>query len=240
MSLYDDYLLHDIAKDVRAIRSKLNVLLNEEYEMADALQAAFDGLTQKIDAAEALDTSVVSVLKDLKARVEAIQPGTTVTADQVQALADGLGNATTTLNSAVADAQAQPTPVGPPAATATQVQADPAAVDAQPAQAQPTADVVSGTPDQTGTTAAPAADVPAAAPADPGQNAAATVAAASGTAVDPATAQTVPADQVGEVSSIPTPEQAQEAAAQPAGPAQPAEGAPAGSSAATPDTVTAA
>jgi hypothetical protein len=80
----------DTANAINRLTERLDI-------MADALSDAFAALSTKVDAAIAADQAGSAELADLVVLVQGMQPGTTLTAETITALATRLDTATSAL-----------------------------------------------------------------------------------------------------------------------------------------------
>jgi len=111
-------ILEAMAERLDRIEDVLTQLLDEETEMADDLQAGFDALSIKVQAAVDADVTAAAELKDLTDLLANVKPNTTLTGDQLASMSAKIDAATTALSaqaSASAQATDQPAPDPAPA-----------------------------------------------------------------------------------------------------------------------------
>lgn len=142
----DHELAEEILERLERVERLLLRLLDQEIDMADATQEALDALSAKVDEHVAADGAAAAEFAELAAEIHAIVPGTTVTPEQVTALASKLEGGLTTLTAAASAAKAPPAaaeasagapPAGEPPAAAPPADAGPPAAAGTPAAAKP-------------------------------------------------------------------------------------------------------
>ncbi len=97
------------------VLDSLHNLHRKVDNMADALADSFTALSSSVDDLSTKETAAISEIQKLAGEVKDIQPGTSLTADQVTALADRVKNVSDALNTATTSAE--PAPAAAPPAT---------------------------------------------------------------------------------------------------------------------------